>query len=170
MNSVHAQCLCFYAACGTSFDFHRQIDYLFLVGTEDGKIHKVRFRRMGLLYCSSPWRGQKKSFHGAAGRQSNCWCLSVLRWFCFPRNCPCGGNTFTNPLQLKFIVQFKQLTFLFPLICLTVLPTIKVPEFKLVSKDKFHYYTLFAYNRKMFVDVRVVLLFKSLNSYIKTFK
>ncbi|KAJ7999770.1 hypothetical protein DPEC_G00197860 [Dallia pectoralis] len=27
-------------ACGTSFDFHKQIDYLFLVGTEDGKIHK----------------------------------------------------------------------------------------------------------------------------------
>ncbi|XP_040276070.1 dynein intermediate chain 1, axonemal [Bufo bufo] len=25
---------------GTSFDFHRQIDYLFLVGTEEGKIHK----------------------------------------------------------------------------------------------------------------------------------
>ncbi|XP_037631943.1 dynein, axonemal, intermediate chain 1, paralog 2 [Sebastes umbrosus] len=28
------------AACGTSFDFHKQIDYLFLVGTEEGKIHK----------------------------------------------------------------------------------------------------------------------------------
>ncbi|XP_051960947.1 dynein, axonemal, intermediate chain 1, paralog 2 isoform X2 [Xyrauchen texanus] len=27
-------------ACGTSFDFHKQIDFLFLVGTEDGKIHK----------------------------------------------------------------------------------------------------------------------------------
>ncbi|KAI4901488.1 hypothetical protein NFI96_012302 [Prochilodus magdalenae] len=27
-------------ACGTSFDFHRQIDYLFLVGTEEGNIHK----------------------------------------------------------------------------------------------------------------------------------
>ncbi|XP_028261461.1 dynein, axonemal, intermediate chain 1, paralog 2 isoform X2 [Parambassis ranga] len=26
--------------CGTSFDFHKQIDYLFLVGTEEGKIHK----------------------------------------------------------------------------------------------------------------------------------
>ncbi|XP_064425092.1 dynein, axonemal, intermediate chain 1, paralog 2 [Latimeria chalumnae] len=26
--------------CGTSFDFHRQMDYLFLVGTEEGKIHK----------------------------------------------------------------------------------------------------------------------------------
>uniref|UniRef100_A0A671TXR1 Dynein, axonemal, intermediate chain 1, paralog 2 n=1 Tax=Sparus aurata TaxID=8175 RepID=A0A671TXR1_SPAAU len=25
---------------GTSFDFHKQIDYLFLVGTEEGKIHK----------------------------------------------------------------------------------------------------------------------------------
>lgn len=30
-----------FTACGTSFDFHKQIDYLFLVGTEDGKIHKV---------------------------------------------------------------------------------------------------------------------------------
>lgn len=30
-------------ACGTSFDFHKQIDYLFLVGTEEGKIHKVCF-------------------------------------------------------------------------------------------------------------------------------
>ncbi|MGH0182720.1 UNVERIFIED_CONTAM: hypothetical protein FKN15_010045 [Acipenser sinensis] len=27
-------------ACGTSFDFHKQTDYLFLVGTEEGKIHK----------------------------------------------------------------------------------------------------------------------------------
>ncbi|XP_053313961.1 dynein axonemal intermediate chain 1 isoform X2 [Spea bombifrons] len=26
--------------CGTSFDFHGQIDYLFLVGTEEGKVHK----------------------------------------------------------------------------------------------------------------------------------
>ncbi|NWI94571.1 DNAI1 protein, partial [Pitta sordida] len=26
--------------CGTSFDFHKKIDYLFLVGTEDGKIYK----------------------------------------------------------------------------------------------------------------------------------
>ncbi|XP_061580434.1 dynein, axonemal, intermediate chain 1, paralog 2 [Cololabis saira] len=26
--------------CGISFDFHKQIDYLFLVGTEGGKIHK----------------------------------------------------------------------------------------------------------------------------------
>uniref|UniRef100_A0A7N6FJZ2 Dynein, axonemal, intermediate chain 1, paralog 2 n=1 Tax=Anabas testudineus TaxID=64144 RepID=A0A7N6FJZ2_ANATE len=28
------------ASCGTSFDFHKQIDYLFLVGTEEGKIYK----------------------------------------------------------------------------------------------------------------------------------
>ena len=28
--------------CGTAFDFHREIDYLFLVGTEEGKIYKVR--------------------------------------------------------------------------------------------------------------------------------
>ncbi|XP_040890100.1 dynein, axonemal, intermediate chain 1, paralog 2 [Toxotes jaculatrix] len=27
-------------ACGTAFDFHKQIDYLFLVGTGEGKIHK----------------------------------------------------------------------------------------------------------------------------------
>ncbi|KAG7229755.1 hypothetical protein INR49_012551 [Caranx melampygus] len=27
-------------ACGTAFDFHKHIDYLFLVGTEEGKIHK----------------------------------------------------------------------------------------------------------------------------------
>ncbi|XP_062254077.1 dynein, axonemal, intermediate chain 1, paralog 2 [Platichthys flesus] len=27
-------------ACGTAFDFHKQIDSLFLVGTEEGKIHK----------------------------------------------------------------------------------------------------------------------------------
>ncbi|XP_068450790.1 dynein, axonemal, intermediate chain 1, paralog 2 [Clinocottus analis] len=27
-------------ACGTSLDFHKQIDYLFLVGTEEGKMHK----------------------------------------------------------------------------------------------------------------------------------
>ena len=26
--------------CGTAFDFHKSIDYLFLVGTEEGKIHK----------------------------------------------------------------------------------------------------------------------------------
>lgn len=37
------------AACGTSFDFHKQIDYLFLVGTEEGKIHKVSNNRV----CSS---------------------------------------------------------------------------------------------------------------------
>uniref|UniRef100_A0A8C9RWG1 Dynein axonemal intermediate chain 1 n=1 Tax=Scleropages formosus TaxID=113540 RepID=A0A8C9RWG1_SCLFO len=30
----------FSTACGTSFDFHKQIDYLFLVGTEEGKIFK----------------------------------------------------------------------------------------------------------------------------------
>uniref|UniRef100_A0A8C9V342 Dynein axonemal intermediate chain 1 n=1 Tax=Scleropages formosus TaxID=113540 RepID=A0A8C9V342_SCLFO len=27
-------------ACGTSFDFHKEVDYLFLVGTEEGKIYK----------------------------------------------------------------------------------------------------------------------------------
>lgn len=29
--------------CGTAFDFHKQIEYLFLVGTLDGKIHKVSY-------------------------------------------------------------------------------------------------------------------------------
>uniref|UniRef100_A0A4W4EA91 Dynein axonemal intermediate chain 1 n=1 Tax=Electrophorus electricus TaxID=8005 RepID=A0A4W4EA91_ELEEL len=29
-----------FLSCGTSLDFHKQIDYLFLVGTEEGKIHK----------------------------------------------------------------------------------------------------------------------------------
>uniref|UniRef100_A0A452RSH4 Dynein axonemal intermediate chain 1 n=1 Tax=Ursus americanus TaxID=9643 RepID=A0A452RSH4_URSAM len=28
------------AGCGTAFDFHKEIDYLFLVGTEEGKIYK----------------------------------------------------------------------------------------------------------------------------------
>uniref|UniRef100_A0A3Q3EW26 Dynein axonemal intermediate chain 1 n=1 Tax=Labrus bergylta TaxID=56723 RepID=A0A3Q3EW26_9LABR len=31
-----------YLSCGTSMDFHKQIDYLFLVGTEQGKIHKCK--------------------------------------------------------------------------------------------------------------------------------
>lgn len=30
----------FTIGCGTSFDFHKKIDYLFLVGTEEGKIYK----------------------------------------------------------------------------------------------------------------------------------
>jgi len=29
-----------FAGCGTTFDFHPETDYLFLVGTEEGKIHK----------------------------------------------------------------------------------------------------------------------------------
>uniref|UniRef100_A0AAQ5YVT1 Dynein, axonemal, intermediate chain 1, paralog 2 n=1 Tax=Amphiprion ocellaris TaxID=80972 RepID=A0AAQ5YVT1_AMPOC len=29
-------------ACGTSMDFHKQIDYLFLVGTQEGKIYKCK--------------------------------------------------------------------------------------------------------------------------------
>uniref|UniRef100_K7FUX3 Dynein axonemal intermediate chain 1 n=1 Tax=Pelodiscus sinensis TaxID=13735 RepID=K7FUX3_PELSI len=33
--------------CGTSFDFHKKIDYLFLVGTEEGKIYKC-----SKTYCS----------------------------------------------------------------------------------------------------------------------
>lgn len=32
---------------GTSFDFHKQTDHLFLVGTEDGKIHKVCIKSAG---------------------------------------------------------------------------------------------------------------------------
>ncbi|XP_027820085.1 dynein axonemal intermediate chain 1 isoform X1 [Ovis aries] len=35
--------------CGTAFDFHREIDYLFLVGTEEGKIYKNAF--VDLLGC-----------------------------------------------------------------------------------------------------------------------
>lgn len=34
--------LLFSQGCGTAFDFHREIDYMFLVGTEEGKIYKVR--------------------------------------------------------------------------------------------------------------------------------
>ncbi len=30
----------FSKGCGTAFDFHKSIDYLFLVGTEEGKIRK----------------------------------------------------------------------------------------------------------------------------------
>lgn len=29
----------FSSGCGTAFDFHKKNDYLFLVGTEEGKIH-----------------------------------------------------------------------------------------------------------------------------------
>lgn len=32
----------FSQGCGTAFDFHKEIDYMFLVGTEEGKIYKVR--------------------------------------------------------------------------------------------------------------------------------
>lgn len=35
--------------CGTSFDFHKKIDYLFLVGTEEGKIYKVRMASLSLV-------------------------------------------------------------------------------------------------------------------------
>lgn len=31
---------CLLTGCGTTFDFHPQTDYMFLVGTEEGKIHK----------------------------------------------------------------------------------------------------------------------------------
>ncbi|XP_070287413.1 dynein axonemal intermediate chain 1 isoform X2 [Myotis yumanensis] len=31
----------FTVGCGTAFDFHREIDYMFLVGTEEGKIYKA---------------------------------------------------------------------------------------------------------------------------------
>lgn len=34
--------LLFSQGCGTAFDFHKEIDYMFLVGTEEGKIYKVR--------------------------------------------------------------------------------------------------------------------------------
>lgn len=32
-------CLVTCAGCGTAFDFHKLKDYLFLVGTEEGKVH-----------------------------------------------------------------------------------------------------------------------------------
>uniref|UniRef100_G1QYC4 Dynein axonemal intermediate chain 1 n=1 Tax=Nomascus leucogenys TaxID=61853 RepID=G1QYC4_NOMLE len=35
--------------CGTAFDFHKEIDYMFLVGTEEGKIYKVRLPRASSL-------------------------------------------------------------------------------------------------------------------------
>lgn len=38
----------FFTGCGTSFDFHKKIDYLFLVGTEEGKIYKVRMASLSL--------------------------------------------------------------------------------------------------------------------------
>ncbi|KAG7320811.1 hypothetical protein KOW79_015226 [Hemibagrus wyckioides] len=44
-------------ACGTAFDFHKQIDYLFLVGTEDGKIHK----------CSKSYSSQFLESYAAHG-------------------------------------------------------------------------------------------------------
>jgi len=28
-----------FIGCGTAFDFHRKNDYMFVVGTEEGKIH-----------------------------------------------------------------------------------------------------------------------------------
>uniref|UniRef100_A0A3Q2X687 Dynein axonemal intermediate chain 1 n=1 Tax=Haplochromis burtoni TaxID=8153 RepID=A0A3Q2X687_HAPBU len=40
---------------GTSFDFHKQIDYMFLVGTEEGKIHK----------CSKTYSSQFLETYGA---------------------------------------------------------------------------------------------------------
>lgn len=39
----------FFPGCGTSFDFHKKIDYLFLVGTEEGKIYKVRMVSFSLV-------------------------------------------------------------------------------------------------------------------------
>lgn len=39
----------FFTGCGTSFDFHKTIDYLFLVGTEEGKIYKVRMAPLSLV-------------------------------------------------------------------------------------------------------------------------
>uniref|UniRef100_A0A3Q4BBY6 Dynein axonemal intermediate chain 1 n=1 Tax=Mola mola TaxID=94237 RepID=A0A3Q4BBY6_MOLML len=47
VSDLHSRCPSS-TACGTSFDFHKQIDYLFLVGTEEGKIHK----------CSKTYSGQ----------------------------------------------------------------------------------------------------------------
>lgn len=71
LNSV-CVCLIFSAACGTAFDFHKQIDYLFLVGTEDGKIHKVR------SVVATIEGGDEES---PQSRRSNCLCLSGLPMF-----------------------------------------------------------------------------------------
>ncbi|XP_062867475.1 dynein, axonemal, intermediate chain 1, paralog 2 [Trichomycterus rosablanca] len=52
-------------ACGTSFDFHKQIDYLFLVGTEEGRIHK----------CSKFYSSQFLETYNA-----HSWAVDAVKW------------------------------------------------------------------------------------------
>ncbi|OWK58779.1 Dynein intermediate chain 1, axonemal [Lonchura striata] len=57
---------------GTSFDFHKKIDYLFLVGTEEGKIYKAHH-----LNCLL------SSFHCSVQKhiQASFWmCLKPITW------------------------------------------------------------------------------------------
>ncbi|KAB0391872.1 hypothetical protein E2I00_013029 [Balaenoptera physalus] len=48
--------------CGTAFDFHKEIDYLFLVGTEEGKIYKVRQHCPQCQLLTGPLRPGSLSF------------------------------------------------------------------------------------------------------------
>ncbi|CAJ1051534.1 dynein%2C axonemal, intermediate chain 1, paralog 2 [Xyrichtys novacula] len=52
-------------ACGTSLDFHKQIDFLFLVGTEEGKIHK----------CSKSYSSQFLETYVA-----HSWPVDAVKW------------------------------------------------------------------------------------------
>lgn len=38
-STMGTQCCYCGSGCGTAFDFHKQKNYLFLVGTEEGKVH-----------------------------------------------------------------------------------------------------------------------------------
>lgn len=58
-------------ACGTAFDFHKQIDYLFLVGTQDGKIYK----------CSKSYSSQLLETYDAHNRA-----VDAVRWNHFHPN------------------------------------------------------------------------------------
>uniref|UniRef100_A0A3Q1EEL9 Dynein axonemal intermediate chain 1 n=1 Tax=Acanthochromis polyacanthus TaxID=80966 RepID=A0A3Q1EEL9_9TELE len=51
-------CVSNFTACGTSMDFHKQIDYLFLVGTQEGKIYKCKTYSSKILetYDAHPMR------------------------------------------------------------------------------------------------------------------
>ncbi|XP_034439516.1 dynein intermediate chain 2, ciliary-like [Hippoglossus hippoglossus] len=54
--------------CGTAFDFHKQIDSLFLVGTEGGKIHK----------CSKTY-----SSHILETYNAHSMAVDAVKWNCF---------------------------------------------------------------------------------------
>ncbi|CAB1412429.1 unnamed protein product [Pleuronectes platessa] len=54
--------------CGTAFDFHKQIDSLFLVGTEGGKIHK----------CSKTY-----SSHILETYNAHTMAVDAVKWNCF---------------------------------------------------------------------------------------